>query len=432
MNGVKNQILVCTGGGCIASGALDVSKALKREIESHGLSQKCEVKETGCLGPCAVGPVAMVFPDSVFYCNLKAEDAKDIIEDHIIGGKPVERILQKDRLTGDGISTLDEIPFFRKQQKNVLRNCGVIDPKRIEEYILKGGYQALAKALGEMDPDEIVGEVKRSGLRGRGGAGFPTGLKWDFTKKAEGEPKYVLCNADEGDPGAFMDRSILEGDPHSVIEGMIIAAYAVGSSQGFVYVRAEYPLAVERLQNALNQARALGVLGRDILGTGFDFDLEIRMGSGAFVCGEETALMTSIEGNRGEPRPRPPFPAQKGLWGKPSLLNNVETYANVPIIISKGADSYALLGTEKSKGTKVFALAGAIVNTGLVEVPIGTPLGEIIYDIGGGIVDGKSFKAAQIGGPSGGCIPKQHLNVPVDYETLAELGAIMGSGGLIA
>lgn len=428
---VKSQILVCTGAGCIASGALELSKALKSEIETHGLSQRCEVKETGCLGPCAVAPVAMVFPDSVFYCDLKVEDAKEIVEQHIIGGRPVDRLLHKDRSTGSPVATLNEIPFFRKQQKNVLRNCGVIDPKRIEEYILREGYQALAKALGGMDSEAIIEEVKRSGLRGRGGAGFLTGLKWSFTKKAEGRPKYVLCNADEGDPGAFMDRSILEGDPHSVIEGMIIAAYAVGSSEGYIYVRAEYPLAVERLQTALDQARSLGLLGRDILGTGFDFDLEIRKGSGAFVCGEETALMTSIEGNRGEPRPRPPFPAEKGLWGKPSLLNNVETYANIPIIMLKGADSYSSLGTERSKGTKVFALAGAVVNTGLVEVPIGTALGEIIYNIGGGIIDGKDFKAAQIGGPSGGCIPKQHLNVPVDYESLEELGAIMGSGGLI-
>jgi len=431
MFGVRSQILVCTGAGCIASGALELSKALKREIETHDLSQRCEVKETGCLGPCAVGPVAMVFPDSVFYCNLKAEDAMDIVEQHIVGGKPVDRLLHKDRLTGGAVTTLNEIPFFRKQHKNVLRNCGVIDPKRIEEYILRDGYQALAKALGEMDSEEIIEEVKRSGLRGRGGAGFPTGLKWSFTRKAGGQPKYVLCNADEGDPGAFMDRSILEGDPHGVIEGMLIAAYAVGSSQGYIYVRAEYPLAVERLQAALDQARALGLLGRDILGTGFAFDLEIRKGSGAFVCGEETALMASIEGNRGEPRPRPPFPAQQGLWGKPSLLNNVETYANIPIIMLNGADRYSSLGTERSKGTKVFALAGAVANSGLVEVPIGTALGEIIYDIGAGIADRKDFKAAQIGGPSGGCIPKQHLNVPVDYESLAELGAIMGSGGLI-
>jgi len=343
----------------------------------------------------------------------------------------VERLVHKAPATGQGEPDVHEIEFFRRQHKTVLRNCGVIDPARVEEYIARDGYEALAKVLTELAPDEVIDLVKRSGLRGRGGAGFPTGLKWQFCRKAEGDTKYVLCNADEGDPGAFMDRSILEGDPHSVVEAMAIAGYAIGSSQGYIYVRAEYPLAVERLTTALEQAREFGLLGADIIGTGFDFDIEIRMGSGAFVCGEETALMSSIEGRRGEPRPRPPFPAQKGLWQMPSLLNNVETYANIPGIILKGPEWFASFGTEKSKGTKVFALAGAVNNTGLVEIPIGTPLGEIIYDIGGGVPGGKQFKAAQIGGPSGGCIPKEHLNVPVDYESLTDLGAIMGSGGLI-
>jgi NADH-quinone oxidoreductase subunit F len=410
---------------------LEVSAALKRAIQEQGLAEDVKVIETGCLGPCAVGPVAVVYPGGVFYQELKPEDAAEIVEEHLLKGRVVERLLHKAPATGESKPEIREIEFFRKQRKIVLRNCGVIDPTRIEEYVARDGYEALAKVLTEMKPDEVVDAIKRSGLRGRGGAGFPTGLKWEFCRKAPGEKKYVLCNADEGDPGAFMDRSVLEGDPHSVIEAMAIAGYAIGSSQGYIYVRAEYPLAVERLGVALEQAREFGLLGSDILGTGFDFDLEIRMGSGAFVCGEETALMRSIEGNRGEPRPRPPFPAQKGLWDMPSLLNNVETYANIPAIILKGPEWYASFGTERSKGTKVFALAGAVNNTGLVEVPIGTPLGEIIYDIGSGVPDGKKFKAAQIGGPSGGCIPKAHLNVPVDYETLADLGAIMGSGGLI-
>ena len=428
---VRSHILVCAGAGCVASGALELSAALKGALHKFELASEVAVVETGCLGPCAVGPVAVIYPDGVFYQNIKPQDADEIVEEHLLKGRVVERLAYKSASTAQVIPALTQIGFFKEQKKIVLRNCGVIDPSRIEEYIARDGYQALAKVLTQMTPDSVVEEVKKSGLRGRGGAGFLTGMKWSFTRKAPGDKKYVLCNADEGDPGAFMDRSVLEGDPHSVIEAMAIAAYAVGSDQGYVYVRAEYPLAVERLNNALTQAREYGLLGMDIMGTGFNFDLEIRMGSGAFVCGEETALMTSIEGNRGEPRPRPPFPAVKGLWGKPSLLNNVETYANIAPIIINGAEWYAALGTEKSKGTKVFALAGAVTNTGLVEVPIGTPLGEIIYDIGGGIPNGKKFKAAQIGGPSGGCIPKQHLNVPVDYESLNELGAIMGSGGLI-
>ena len=431
MNNVRTHVLVCTGAGCVASGALEVGAALQQAIDSRDLSGECRIVETGCLGPCAAGPVAVIYPDGVFYQKLTPDDAAEIVEEHLLKGRVVERLVYKEPVKGEAITELLEIDFFRRQEKIVLRNCGVIDPQRIEEYIARDGYEALAKVLTEMTPDEVIDVVKRSGLRGRGGAGFPTGLKWEFCRKAEGDTKYVLCNADEGDPGAFMDRSVLEGDPHSVIEAMAIAAYAIGARQGYIYVRAEYPLAVKRLTWALEQASDYGLLGTDIMGTGFDFSLEIRMGSGAFVCGEETALMTSIEGNRGEPRPRPPFPAQKGLWDRPSLLNNVETYANIPVIILRGAEWYASIGTEKSKGTKVFALAGDVNNTGLVEAPIGTPLGEIIYDIGGGIPDGKKFKAAQIGGPSGGCIPRQHINVPVDYETLAELGAIMGSGGLV-
>ena len=425
------HILVCTGGGCIASGALDVSDALRKKIAARGLADEVKVIETGCLGPCVVGPVAAVYPDGVFYQNLRADDADEIVEEHLLKGRVVERLVHKTAATGRAVPSLHEIGFFQKQVKIVLRNCGVIDPLKIEEYVARDGYAALAKVLSEMTPDQVVDEVKKSGLRGRGGAGFLTGLKWAFTRKAPGDKKYILCNGDEGDPGAFMDRSVLEGDPHSVIEGMAVAAYAIGSDQGYAYIRAEYPLAVERFGKALEQAREYGLLGKNIMGKGFSFDIEIRMGSGAFVCGEETALMTSIEGNRGEPRPRPPFPANKGLWGKPSSLNNVETFANIAPIILRGAAWYASMGTEKSKGTKVFALAGAITNTGLVEVPIGMPLGEIIYDIGGGVPGGKKFKAAQIGGPSGGCIPKEHLNVPVDYESLAELGAIMGSGGLV-
>ncbi len=430
MNLSTSNVLICTGAGCVASGALELSAAIKEALLKHGLAEQIGVVETGCLGPCAAGPVAVIYPDGVMYQNLKAENAERIVSEHLLKGRVVKE-LAAETPAGIDMPGLKEIPFFKKQVKIVLRNCGMIDPLNIEEYIARDGYQALAKALTEMTPGEVVEAVKKSGLRGRGGAGFSTGLKWEFCRKAKGEVKYALCNADEGDPGAFMDRSVLEGDPHSLIEAMAIAGYAIGAKQGYVYVRAEYPLAVDRLGKALGHARERGLLGRNILGTGFDFDLEIRMGSGAFVCGEETALMTSIEGNRGEPRPRPPFPAQKGLWGKPSLLNNVETYAAIPMIILKGADWYAQYGTPKSKGTKVFALAGAVNNTGLVEVPIGMPLGEIIYDIGGGVRGGKAFKAAQIGGPSGGAIPREHLNVPVDYESLNELGAIMGSGGLI-
>jgi NADH-quinone oxidoreductase subunit F len=431
MADVRSHFLICTGGGCIASGALDVSEAVREELETRGLAGEVEVVETGCLGPCVQGPVALVYPDGVFYQNIKVDDVPEIVEEHLLKGRVVERLVSHAPGTDKTQAEMDDIPFFNRQVKIVLRNSGIIDPLNIDEYIARDGYQALAKVLTSMTPEQVVDEVLASGLRGRGGAGFPTGMKWRFAQQQPGDVKYILCNADEGDPGAFMDRSVLEGDPHSLIEGMVIGAFAIGAHQGYVYVRAEYPLAVERLQHALGQARDYGLLGDDIMGSGFAFDLEIRMGSGAFVCGEETALMTSIEGHRGEPRPRPPFPAVSGLWKKPSVLNNVETFANIAPIILKGAEWFASTGTESSKGTKVFALGGNVQHTGLVEVPIGMQLGELIYEVGGGIPNGKAYKAAQLGGPSGGCIPKEHLNVPVDYSTLQELGAIMGSGGVI-
>ncbi|HOM04598.1 MAG TPA: NADH-quinone oxidoreductase subunit NuoF [Candidatus Kapabacteria bacterium] len=430
-NEIADKILVCAGGGCIASGSLMVKAAIQKELEEHGIQDKVLLVETGCLGPCSRGPVIVTAKDKIFYQGVSPDDAKDIVEKHLIKGEILEHLCWKDEATDKPIPVITDIDFFRRQVKIVLRNCGEINPLSIEEYIGKDGYLALAKVVTEHSPEYVINEMKKSGLRGRGGAGFPTWLKWSFAQNSKSDVKYMLCNADEGDPGAYMDRSILEGDPHSVIEGMAIGAYAIGASQGYVYVRAEYPLAVERLQIAIDRARECGILGKNIFGSNFSFDIEIRMGSGAFVCGEETALIHSIEGKRGEPRPRPPFPAEKGLWDKPSVLNNVETYANVPVILLKGGDWFAQFGTEKSKGTKVFALAGAINNSGLVEVPIGTPLGELIYDIGNGIPNDKKFKAAQIGGPSGGCVPKQHLNVPLDYESLNELGAIMGSGGLI-
>lgn len=424
----QKQVRVCMGASCIASGSDRVKAALQEEIEEQGLGNKVALIDTGCMGPCSGGPVVMI--DDVFYQQVQPEDGRDLVMEHLVKGRVVERLTYK-RPDGRNVHKAADLDFFRRQTKVVLRNCGEIDPTRIEDYIAADGYQALAKVLTAKNPDAVLETLKTSGLRGRGGAGFKTWLKWKFTRDAAADIKYVVCNADEGDPGAFMDRSVLEGDPHSVIEGMAIAAATVGAQKGFVYVRAEYPLAVQRLRIALEQAKQRGLLGKNILGTGFDFDLEIRMGSGAFVCGEETALLTSIEGNRGEPRPRPPFPAVKGLWEKPTLLNNVETYANVPSILLKGGEWYASFGTERSRGTKVFALAGTIKNSGLVEVPVGMALGDLIYDIGGGIPGGKEFKAAQMGGPSGGCIPKQHLNTPLDYESLSELGAIMGSGGLI-
>lgn len=425
------QILVCVGGGCLASGALEVCKSLRNTISENKLDDKVKVVEVGCMGPCAIGPVARIMPDDVFYQGVNPEDASEIIDSHIKNNKYVTRLLHKNSVSGEQEPETKKISFFKSQTKIALSKCGNIDPLNICEYIALEGYQALAKTVTEMSADLVINNILESGLRGRGGGGFPTGLKWKFTKAAEALPKSVVCNADEGDPGAFMDRSVLEGDPHSVIEGMAIAGYAVGATRGYVYCRAEYPVAIERLQHAIDQAKELGLLGDNILGTDFSFELEIRMGSGAFVCGEETALLSSIEGKRGEPRPRPPFPANEGLWSKPTLLNNVETFANVPSIIFNGAQWYAKHGTENSKGTKVFALAGAVNNTGLVEVPIGISLGEMIYDIGGGIIDNKPFKAAQLGGPSGGCVPKEHLNVALDYESLQQLGAIMGSGGLI-
>jgi NADH-quinone oxidoreductase subunit F len=426
--GDHKQIRICMGASCIASGSDRLKAALAKEIAEQGLSDRVSLIETGCMGPCSGGPVLTV--NDVFYEHVQAEDAHELVMEHLRNGRIVERLTHK-RADGRNVQKAADLDFFRRQTKIVLRNCGQIDPCRIEDYIARDGYQALAKVLTEQNPNAVLETLKVSGLRGRGGAGFKTWLKWKFTREAGGDVKFAVCNADEGDPGAFMDRSVLEGDPHSVIEGMAIAAATIGATKGYIYVRAEYPLAVQRLRIALDQAKQRGLLGKNILGTGFEFELELRMGSGAFVCGEETALMTSIEGNRGEPRPRPPFPAQKGLWGKPTLLNNVETYANVPAIILKGGEWYASYGTERSKGTKVFALAGAIKNSGLVEVPVGMSLGDLIYDIGGGIPGGKEFKAAQIGGPSGGCIPKQHLNTQLDYESLSELGAIMGSGGLI-
>ncbi len=432
--GVKIQkILVCAGGGCLASGSLKVKDALQRELEEHGLDNSVQIVETGCLGPCSAGPVVLMAKDRVFYQRVQPQDANEIVEKHVFGGKIVERLAwtQKQGMEEIPQPMQMDIDFFKRQTKIVLRNCGLINPTSIEDYISVDGFGGLSKVLETMSTDDVIEQMKISGLRGRGGAGFPTWLKWSFTKKTPSDVKYILCNADEGDPGAFMDRSVLEGDPYNLIEGMAIGAYAIGASQGYVYVRAEYPLAVERLQKAIARAKEVGLLGKNILGKGFDFDLEIRMGSGAFVCGEETALIASIEGKRGEPRPRPPFPAQKGLWDRPTVLNNVETYANVAAIMLQGGQWFASYGTEKSKGTKVFALAGAIRNSGLVEVPVGTTLGELIYDIGGGIPEGKAYKAAQVGGPSGGCIPKQHLNVPLDYESLNELGAIMGSGGLV-
>ena len=427
----RSHLLLCGGTGCHSSGSLEVKKALLEELQKRGLDNEIKLVETGCNGYCAMGPIMVVYPGGVIYVTIKPADVPELVEEHLVKGRLLQRLLYKEPLTEGVIPTMQEIPFFALQDLRVLRNRGLIDPEKIEEYIARDGYAGMAKALTEMTPEEVINEVLISGLRGRGGAGFPTGLKWKYAAASPGDVKYVLCNADEGDPGAFMDRSVLEADPHAVLEGMVIAAKAIGAHQGYIYCRAEYPLAIHRLNIAIAQADQYGLLGKDILGTGFDFDLEIYQGAGAFVCGEETALMTSIEGKRGMPRPRPPFPAVEGLWQKPSILNNVETLANIGQIILRGGAWYAGVGTEKSKGTKVFALTGDVNNIGLVEVPMGTTLGTIIYDIGGGIPDGRKFKAAQLGGPSGGCIPVEHLNAQVDYETIVELGAIMGSGGLI-
>jgi NADP-reducing hydrogenase subunit HndC len=427
----RSHVLVCAGAGCISSACKSVQGALQENIVQSGLEKEVKVVETGCMGPCDLGPVVMIFPDGVLYRQLKAEDAAEIVNQHLLKGKVVERLLHRGAGAGQQPAGLGQIEFFKRQTRVALRNTGLINPELVEEYIARDGYRALGMALSQRTPGQVIDTVKESGLRGRGGAGFPTGLKWEFTARATGYPRYVVCNADEGDPGAFMDRSILEGDPHSVLEAMAICGYAIGSPKGYIYVRAEYPLAVERLEKAISQARSYGLLGDNIFGTGFGFEIEIRVGAGAFVCGEETALLASIEGRRGEPRPKPPFPAQEGLFGKPTVINNVETWASIPPIILNGSGWFRTMGTEKSKGTKVFALAGKINNTGLVEVPMGTPLREIIFDIGGGIPNGKKFKAVQTGGPSGGCIPGEHLDTPVDYESLTGLGTIMGSGGMI-
>ncbi len=428
----RSHVLVCGGTGCHSSGSADIIGRFNSELKEHGIEKEVKVVQAGCFGLCEVGPVVIVYPEGAFYSRIKVDDVPEIVAEHLVKGRIVKHLLYHDSIDEDeDIKSLDEIPFYQKQKRVALRNCGVINPENIDEYIAFDGYKALAKVLTEMTPEEVIETLKASGLRGRGGAGFPTGLKWEFTYKANGDKKYVACNADEGDPGAFMDRSILEGDPHSVIEAMTIAGYTVGADQGYIYVRAEYPIAVKRLTIAIAQAREYGLLGKNILGTDFSFDLELRLGAGAFVCGEETALMASVEGYRGEPRPRPPFPATKGLFGKPTLLNNVETYANIPQIILNGPEWLQSIGTEKSKGTKVFALGGKINNTGLVEVPMGTTLREIIYDVGGGIPGGKKFKAAQTGGPSGGCIPAEHLDTPIDYDSLTAIGSMMGSGGLV-
>lgn len=428
----RTHILVCGGTGCTSSHSETIIKALEKELAAYDLTREVKVVKTGCFGLCALGPIMVVYPEGAFYSMVKAEDIPEIVSEHIVKGRVVTRLLYSETVDSEGnVTSLEETGFYRKQKRVALRNCGVINPECIDEYIAYDGYQALGKVITEMTPQEVIDLLKRSGLRGRGGGGFSTGMKWAFAAAQPAGQKYVACNADEGDPGAFMDRSVLEGDPHVLIEAMAIAGYAIGADRGFVYVRAEYPIAVKRLQIAIEQARAAGLLGENILGTGFNFDMELRLGAGAFVCGEETALMTSIEGHRGEPRPRPPFPAVKGLYGKPTVLNNVETYANIPQIILKGADWFASMGTEKSKGTKVFALGGKIHNTGLVEVPMGTTLREIVEEIGGGIPNGKKFKAAQTGGPSGGCIPPAHLDIPIDYDNLISIGSMMGSGGLI-
>ncbi|MHB0869313.1 MAG: NADH-quinone oxidoreductase subunit NuoF [Chloroflexota bacterium] len=427
----RAHVLTCAGSGCTASGSAPVMTELDAEVRRRGLQDEVKLVQTGCRGFCAMGPVMMIYPEGIFYCLVQSEDVPRIVEETLIKGRPVQSLLYREPETAKALPFYKDIPFYGRQMRIALRNCGFINPEEIDEYIARGGYEAMAKALFEMTPEQIIDTVKSSGLRGRGGAGFLTGLKWELCKKATGDLKYIVCNADEGDPGAFMDRSILEGDPHTVIEGMAIAARAIGAREGYVYCRAEYPLAIQRLRVAMARAREYGLLGENILGTDFSFDLKVKEGAGAFVCGEETALIASIEGRRGEPRPRPPFPAASGLWGKPTNINNVETWANVPPIIVQGADWFASIGTEKSKGTKVFALTGKVNNTGLVEVPMGITLGDIIFDIGGGIPEGKRFKAVQTGGPLGGCLPAELLNTPVDYDSLSSAGATMGSGGMI-
>ena len=429
----RSHVLVCGGTGCTSSGSQQIIDAFESEIKKNDLAEEVAVVRTGCHGLCALGPIVLIYPEGSFYSMVKPEDVAEIVSEHLLKGRVVTRLLYQETVKEEEVVPLAETGFYKKQMRVALRNCGVINPENIEEYIAVDGYQALGKVLNEMTPEDVIQTLLDAGLRGRGGAGFPTGQKWKLARTLvpDADQKYVCCNADEGDPGAFMDRSVLEGDPHVVLEAMAIAGYAIGANQGYIYVRAEYPIAIERLQIAIGQAREYGLLGKDIFGTGFDFDIDLRFGAGAFVCGEETALMTSIEGNRGEPRPRPPFPAVKGLFAKPTVLNNVETYANIPRIILNGAEWFASMGTEKSKGTKVFALGGKINNTGLVEVPMGTTLREVIEDIGGGIPNGKKFKAAQTGGPSGGCIPAEHFDIPIDYDNLIGIGSMMGSGGLI-
>ena len=426
----ESYVLVCGGTACCSGGGTTVVEEFKKELEAAGLKDKVQVVVTGCLGFCEQGPIVKILPQGTFYVQVKAEDVKEIVAEHLVKGRVVQRLCydpeQAKKLVAEA-----NIPFYQKQYRIVLRNCGIIDPEKIEDYIARDGYKAIEKVLFEMTPEQVVDEMLKSGLRGRGGAGFPTGMKWKFAQQQPKGQKYMVCNADEGDPGAYMDRSTLEGDPHSILEAMTIAGYAIGASKGFIYIRAEYPLAIHRLQVAIGQAHELGLLGDDILGSGFSFDIELRFGAGAFVCGEETALLQSIEGNRGMPKPRPPFPAVKGLWGRPTVINNVETLANIPVIINKGADWFSKIGTATTKGTKVFALTGKVNNSGLIEVPMGTTLREIIFDIGGGIRGGHQFKAAQTGGPSGGIIPPQFLDTPIDYESLAKIGSIMGSGGLI-
>ena len=432
MDLIRSHVMVCGGTGCSSSNSGEIIKEFEKQLAEKGLDKEVKVVRTGCFGLCQAGPVVIVYPEGAFYSHMTVENVSRIVDEHLIKGRIVKDLLYKEAVEEDNtIKSLDNVDFYKKQKRIALRNCGVIDPENIEEYIAFDGYKALGKVLTEMTPEEVIDVMLKSGLRGRGGAGFPTGMKWKFAAASKSDKKFVCCNADEGDPGAFMDRSVLEGDPHVVIEAMAIAAYAIGADQGYVYCRAEYPIAVKRLQIAIKQAREYGLLGKNIFGTGFNFDMEVRLGAGAFVCGEETALMTSIEGKRGEPRPRPPFPAVKGLFGQPTILNNVETYANVPQIINNGWEWFASMGTEKSKGTKVFALGGKIVNSGLVEVPMGTTLREIIYDIGGGCPNGKKFKAVQTGGPSGGCLPASMLDTPIDYDNLIAAGSMMGSGGMI-
>ena len=427
----RSHVLICAGTGCTSSGSDKVAEAFNRLLKEEGLDREVKVVRTGCFGLCEMGPVVIVYPEGAFYSKVEEKDVEEIVKEHLVKGRIVKRLLYEEALDKDKIRSLDQVDFYKKQLRVALRNCGVIDPENIDEYIAMDGYKALTKVLTEMTREEVIEEVKKSGLRGRGGAGFPTGMKWQFAYNSQDDKKYVCCNADEGDPGAFMDRSVLEGDPHAVLEAMAIAGYAIGSDQGYIYVRAEYPIAVKRLQIAIDQARSYGLLGDNILGTGFNFDIDLKIGAGAFVCGEETALLNSIEGRRGEPRPRPPFPAVKGLWQKPTLLNNVETYANICQIILKGGEWFASIGTERSKGTKVFALGGKINNTGLVEIPMGTTVREVIYEIGGGCPNGKAFKAVQTGGPSGGCIPAELIDTPIEYDTLVQIGSMMGSGGMI-